>query len=64
MPADQVGKAGMSTEVYDRQPDNSWLLREASGLEASLTIASIGVELPLTEIYDRVNFAADAISGE
>jgi hypothetical protein len=64
MRADQVGKAGMSTYVYDRQPDNSWLLREASGLQASLAISTIGVELPLAEVYDRVNFAVDATSGE
>ena len=41
-------------ESYHRQPDGAWLLREAAGLEASLRIEPLGVDLPLSEIYDRV----------
>lgn len=43
-------------EVYERNADGSWLLREASGLEASVVIPGIDVTLPLAEVYDRVTF--------
>jgi Uma2 family endonuclease len=43
-------------EIYTRQTDGSWSLREAKGLDATLSISSIAVDLPLAEIYDRVEF--------
>jgi Uma2 family endonuclease len=45
-------------EVYERQPDGTWNLREASGPEAVLKIAAIGVELRLEDVYYRVDFNA------
>lgn len=45
-------------EIYERQEDGSWRLRETRGLGTALTIPAIGIELPLAEIYDRVEFAA------
>jgi len=36
--------------------DAGWILRAADGLEASLSLAAISVELPLVEIYERVEF--------
>jgi Uma2 family endonuclease len=41
-----------------RQPDNKWLRSEASGLEASVTLETLGISLTLKEIYQRVNFQA------
>ncbi len=43
-------------EVYERQADNSWVLREENRLEAAVQLPGIAVSLPLAEIYDRVNF--------
>jgi Uma2 family endonuclease len=44
-------------EIYERQSNGSWLLLEANGLDATLEIRSLGISLPLAEVYDRVNFA-------
>jgi Uma2 family endonuclease len=48
-------------EHYRRQPNGEWTLATVSGLDASLTIASIGCELKLSEVYDAVNFPATTI---
>jgi len=45
-------------EQYTRQDGNIWTLRDHQGLEEELTMNSIGVSLPLTRIYDRVELAA------
>jgi Uma2 family endonuclease len=58
-----VSQTNAFIEVYERQPDNRWLLREVAGLDAVLTIPSIGVDLPLSEIYARVTFTnAEAVT--
>jgi Uma2 family endonuclease len=44
-------------DVYERQTDDSWLLRDATGLNSKIDIPAIRIELPLAEIYDRVTFA-------
>jgi Uma2 family endonuclease len=41
-------------EQYARQGNNTWTLRDHQTLEEELKIASIGVSLPLSRIYDRV----------
>jgi Uma2 family endonuclease len=43
-------------ERYVRQADGGWLLTESSGLDAVMPIASIQCQLPLAEVYDRVEF--------
>jgi Uma2 family endonuclease len=43
-------------ERYMRQADGGWLLTESSGLDAVMPIASIQCQLPLAEVYDRVEF--------
>jgi Uma2 family endonuclease len=45
-------------EIYVRQQDGSWLLSDARGLDGVLQISAIDVELPLAEIYHRVDFTA------
>ena len=47
-------------EVYERQAEGTWLLQEAQGLDSQVTIPSIGVVLPLAEVYERVEFVARA----
>ncbi len=43
-------------EHFERQPDGAWLYRRVEGLEASLTLASIGCTLRLADVYNRVVF--------
>jgi len=48
-------------EHYLRQADQSWLLREAVGLGASLEFPSLGVILSLAEVYAKVDFTKHPI---
>ncbi|TMA53915.1 MAG: Uma2 family endonuclease [Deltaproteobacteria bacterium] len=41
-------------EHYVRQPDNQWLLSEASSLQDSVQLPSINCTLVLAEIYEKV----------
>jgi len=41
-------------EYFVRQPDNRWLLSETNRLEDTLELTSIGCNLALTEVYDKV----------
>lgn len=49
-------------EHFTRQPDESWVFAESSGLDAVVMIASIGCHLSLAEVYDKVELS-DAASG-
>lgn len=53
-------------EHYIRQENNEWLLREAVGLEAQVTIQSIDCILTLEDVYEKVEFEQDepSIPGE
>jgi len=42
-------------DIYSRLPDESWGHSSVAGLEASLSIFTIDVHLPLTSVYERVN---------
>ncbi len=46
-------------EHYARQPDGRWMLSTYQGLETVAVISSIGCELPLSEIYDLVEWTED-----
>lgn len=43
-------------ERYLRQPNNEWLLSEAAGPDATLTLPSIQCELALADVYEKVTF--------
>lgn len=45
-------------EIFERQHDDSWSLREAQGLDAVLKIRPIEIDLPLSEICDWMDFSA------
>lgn len=45
-------------EHYTRQ-ETQWVLTEVAGLDAVLRLPSIGCDLPLTAIYERVEFVLD-----
>jgi Uma2 family endonuclease len=44
-------------EHYLRQDGHVWLYTDVSGLEISVSFASIGCQVPLAEIYDKVAFS-------
>lgn len=46
-------------EQYIRQADGSWRYASFEGLDASLTLPSIGVTLLLADIYERLELAPD-----
>lgn len=43
-------------ELYVRQGDGTWSLRDSNGLDASIALDMIDVSLPLAEVYYRVEF--------
>jgi len=43
-------------ERFERQPDGAWLLSVMDRMEDTLKLPAIGCELPLAEIYDKVQF--------
>ncbi len=45
-------------EHYSRDIDNTWTLHDHEKIDDELKISSIGVSLPLSRIYDRVEFPA------
>ena len=47
-------------ERFTRQPNGGWLLTESAGLDAVMPIESIQCQLPLAEVYDRVEFGEAA----
>ncbi|WP_013322282.1 hypothetical protein [Gloeothece verrucosa] len=36
-----------------------WLLSEYSGEDAALSLASIALQIPLSDLYDKVDFEAE-----
>jgi Uma2 family endonuclease len=50
-----IAQDRMWAEHYVRQGDSQWLLSEASTLEHSIHLASIGCTLSLVDIYDKVS---------
>ena len=51
-----VSQSEPHVEVFQRCLDGKWLFSEARELLASITTESLGVTLPLSEIYLRVEF--------
>ena len=45
-------------ELFERQADGSWALFEASGMDGVLHMPSLGIDLSLGEIYEKVEFPA------
>jgi Uma2 family endonuclease len=50
-------------EVHEPLADGGWAMHEIRSLEGAVRIAAIGVELPMREIYDRVEFGAEEAEG-
>lgn len=48
-------------ESYLRQGDGTWVLAYAKGVEAVARLRSLGIDVPLAEVYDRITFEPTAI---
>jgi len=48
-------------ERWTRQPENEWLLKEFTSLDQSIRLSSLECDLPLAEIYDKIDWAAEAV---
>ena len=46
-------------EIQERLDDGTWRLSWASGMEGVMELPAIGVSVPLTELYDRVEFSEE-----
>jgi len=51
-----VSQISPHIEIYERHGDGFWFLTEAKGLDQELPIKSLGLKLPLAEVYDRMKF--------
>lgn len=54
-----ISQDAARAEQYVRQPDNTWLLSDAVGLEASLELRSIYCRLSLADVYEKVSFESE-----
>lgn len=52
-----VAQDRIHIEHYTRQPDQRWILQEYSDPAASVALPSIGAELQIAEIYEKVEFS-------
>jgi Uma2 family endonuclease len=43
-------------EYYRKTEPNQWILTEYEGLDAVFSLASVPVEIPLADLYDKVEF--------
>ena len=46
-------------EVFERQEDESWRFNAYRGLNASVPLLTVGCDLSLREVYDRIDFAKE-----
>lgn len=53
-----VSQNAACIDHYVRHTDGQWLLTTAEGLDASLYIASLGCTRLLSEVYNKIEFAA------
>jgi Uma2 family endonuclease len=58
-----VAQAKVHVEHFQKQPDGRWVLAETSRRDDVVRLPSIGCDLALTEIYDKVDPIADPAAG-
>ena len=47
-----------------RNDDNTWTLTAVAGLDQTIPLRSIGIDLPLSEVYERVDFTTAGTAEE
>lgn len=55
-----VSQTEARVEVFTRGPEGRWTFVEAIGMDAECPLSSLGIALPLAEVYERVVFAPGA----
>ena len=50
-----VSQDRFRVEHFCREADGRWMMAEINGLQGMLNLKSVGCELPLSEIYDKVD---------
>ncbi|MBX9602250.1 MAG: Uma2 family endonuclease [Bryobacteraceae bacterium] len=55
-----VSQSDPRIEVFRRQEDESWALREHEGLDSTAKLASLEIELPLRRLYQDIEFPEGA----
>ena len=53
-----VAQDRVHVDLYTRQQDGRWVLSEASRLEDTLELPSIGCHLALADLYEKVDLSA------
>jgi Uma2 family endonuclease len=56
-----IAQERLHVEHYQRQPGGAWLLREYRALDQVVEIASIGCQLTLADVYQKVTIEATVI---
>ncbi len=55
-----ISQDQVQADVYTRQREGKWIRSQVSGLEATLRIESVNIEIPLADLYERVEFAPES----
>lgn len=51
-----VAQVFAAVDHYRRGPNNTWILTALEGMDAVVEMESVGLKLPLAELYERVEF--------
>ena len=51
-----IDSTSVTVEIYSRQDNNTWILKEYKQLSDRFTISTISLILSLKDVYDDVNF--------
>lgn len=57
-----ISQDSANVERFTRQQGGDWLLSAASGLDASIALASVGCTLALADVYEKVDFEEETDS--
>ena len=55
----ELYRAEASAHIYRREGDGTWSFDAIDGLDAVLALRSVGLEIPLSEIYETVELPTD-----
>jgi Uma2 family endonuclease len=52
-----IEQAQVSVEYFRKEEENTWVLETLEALDDTLTLQALGVEIPLTKIYHKVEWS-------
>lgn len=58
-----IAQDRFSIDCFSRQPDGSWSLASCQGPDGKIHIETVGCELVVAEVYDKVVFPSAAVEG-